>query len=210
MGKKYLKIIFLFIYFIFCILSFKAEAQLWEAIPPYNVLWPLWSPILSPPDAVSGKPTPLVDYLDKTTLLPVQPAFIWNPDLPYFNVLYNSPPSTVGSYSAPTLYYNDPTTSRLLPYDYNVLRPWPPSYLLETTYVYGVPVTGPVALTLPLGYENLLSFDPLAWLNFVIPLLNYAWQTRFSIYNPYLLTAADLYPADWIYVATYTAPLTVL
>lgn len=66
----------------------------------------------------------------------------------------------------------------------------------------GIFVTLPVALELPLGYENLISFDPIAWLNFSIPLLNYLWQATYSV-NPYLLNAADLYPADWIYLATY-------
>ena len=216
MKNKYFKTVILFICFAFCMLSLKAEAQLWKAIPPYNVLWPLWSPILSPPDPVTGEPTPLVDYLSYNTLLPVQPAFVWNPDLPYFNILYNSAPPSTGSYTAPTLYYYEPTESSLLPsssyyyYSTSAFQEWPPTYLNETVEVApDVFVSGPVPLDLPIGYENFLSFNPIAWLEFTIPLLNYLWQAKYFV-NPYLLDAADLYPAAWVYTATYTEPLPVL
>ena len=70
MKSKFVKITILFFFFIFCMLSYKAEAQLWEPLPPYNLLWPLWSPVLSPPDPVTGEPTPLVDSLYENTVLP--------------------------------------------------------------------------------------------------------------------------------------------
>lgn len=206
MKNQYCRIIIFCIYFIFFMLLFKAEAQLWKPLPPYNLLWPLWSPVLSPPDPVTGEPTPLVDSLTTNTLLPVQPALIWNPVLPYFNILYNSAPSTVGSYTAPTLYYYDPTEAYLFPYSSSAFQIWPPTYLEKPVEVVpGVFVNLPVAIDLPVGYETLITFNPIAWLDFTIPLLNYIWQAYYSV-NPYLLNAADLYPADWIYTATYSAP----
>ncbi len=192
MKSKYFIIIILLTYFTFCIFCYKAKAQLWEPIPPYNLLWPLWSPVLSPPDPVTGKPTPLIDYLYENTVLPVQPAFIWNPELPYFNILYNSPPSYVGDTTLPTLYYYEPTEASLLPSTYSstAFQVWPPTYLEEPVEVApDVFVDLPVAIDLPVGYETLINFDPIAWLNFSIPFLNALWQTTYYI-NPYLLSAA--------------------
>jgi hypothetical protein len=70
----------------------SALAQYWQAMPPFNVLWPLWVPELSPPDA-TGIPRPIVDTVSATTVLPpgVEPAWVWDftKDYPYF--LYNGP-----------------------------------------------------------------------------------------------------------------------
>ena len=82
-------IIFFIIIASFWLFTNIGYAQLWKAIPPYNVLWPLWSPILSPPDPVTGLPSPLVTTLNESTYLPVQPAMVWDPSLPYFHLLYN-------------------------------------------------------------------------------------------------------------------------
>ena len=49
-------------------------AQTWQAMPPYNLLWPLWSPTLSPPDPVTGTPTPILTELTSSTVFPVQPV----------------------------------------------------------------------------------------------------------------------------------------
>lgn len=212
MKTKYFKIMIVFLFFGFCILSLKVEAQLWEAIPPYNLLWPLWSPVLSPLNPVTGEPTPLVNYLGPNTLLPVQPAFVWNPDLPYFTMLYNSVPYYAGSTADPTLYYFDPTEASLLTsyYTSTAFKTWPPSYLDRTIEISpGIFITGPVAINLAPGYETLLSFNPITWLNYSIPLLNYLWQDLYGV-DPYLLIAANLYPADWIYQATYTPPPPVI
>ena len=171
----------------FCIFFTKLEAQLWQALPPYNVLWPLWSPVLSPPDPVTGIPTPLVTELDKNTLLPVQPAFIWNPDLPYYNIIYN----TLSSYGAPTLMYWDNTEfAPIGVWNGAIFQRWPPSYLLQTIEPYpGIYITIPDTIDLPVGYENLYTMPP--YLNWFVPLVNVAWQDWYGI-DPYLLTAYDL------------------
>jgi len=63
-----------------------ASAQLyWQPMPPYNVLWPLWSPPLSPlvgpADPITGLPTPvpIITSLSNNTILPVQPVLAWDP-----------------------------------------------------------------------------------------------------------------------------------
>ncbi len=86
----------------------------WTALPPYNTLWPLWSPALSPVDTVTNLPVPIVTSLAPSTVLPVQPGLTWNPNLTYPWLLYNTP---VG------LSYFDPL------YGINF---WPPSSLLDT------------------------------------------------------------------------------
>lgn len=60
--------IFLFIIIVLLSSSFflrtSSYAQNWFNLPPYNILWPLWSsdllPDLSPVHPVTGLPTPLV------------------------------------------------------------------------------------------------------------------------------------------------------
>ncbi|MGA1825308.1 MAG: hypothetical protein ACMUIP_11670 [bacterium] len=52
--------------------------QYWSALPPYNLLCPLWSPVLSPPDPATGVPTPLVTELTPATVLPVEPVLAWD------------------------------------------------------------------------------------------------------------------------------------
>lgn len=117
------------------IASGTAQAQYWQAIPPYNLLWPLWSPALSPTNPLTGVPTPLVSTLTSGTVLPAQPALVWDPayTLPY--LLYNVPVAYGGG-----MVYFDP---------YFGLNPFPPPYLLD-------PITGsPAPLTLPTGFASL-------------------------------------------------------
>ncbi len=78
---------------IFCFsFTWTAHAQdYWTALPPYNTLWPLWSPALSPVDAATGLPVPIVSSLGPSTVLPVQPGLTWNPSLSYPWLLYNTP-----------------------------------------------------------------------------------------------------------------------
>ncbi|MGA1841660.1 MAG: hypothetical protein ACMUIU_13640 [bacterium] len=64
--------------FVFLAYSFS-YAQYWVALPPYNLLWPLWSPVLSPPDPITGLSIPLTTELTGSTILPVQPGLAWNP-----------------------------------------------------------------------------------------------------------------------------------
>ncbi|MGA1794607.1 MAG: hypothetical protein ACMUIL_02005 [bacterium] len=129
----------------FLIASPAVQAQNWVPIPPYNLLWPLWSPALSPPDAVTGIPIPLLNSLNSQTLLPVQPVLMWDPvirDFPY--MLYNIPQPLGGGMVFFDQYYG--------------LNPWPPPYLTD-------PVTGsPVPITLPTGFAALspTPLDPFA------------------------------------------------
>lgn len=74
----------------------SASAQYWHAMPPYNLLWPLWSQALSPVDAISGVSTPLVTTITASTQLPVAPAWVWQPERPYPLFLYNAPLSLGG------------------------------------------------------------------------------------------------------------------
>jgi len=83
----------------------------WQALPPYNTLWPLWSPALSPINTTTGFPTPIVSNLYPSTVLPVQPGLTWDPARLYPWLLYNTP---IG------MAYYDPL------YGVNL---WPPSYL---------------------------------------------------------------------------------
>ena len=84
----------MYIIFVVCTIilsfSFISNAQNWTALPPYNTLWPLWSPSLSPADDV-GNPTPLVTSLTLDTYLPIQPGLTWDPRQNYPWMLYNTP-----------------------------------------------------------------------------------------------------------------------
>lgn len=85
-------------------------AQYWTTLPPYNLLWPLWSPPLSPVD-----PTPLISDLIDNTILPVQPAIIWDPIL---NTIYGInpwPPSYLLDVTVPSI---------VLPPNLTGLNPW--------------------------------------------------------------------------------------
>lgn len=72
-------------------LSTKVFAQYWTALPPYNVLWPLWTSTLSPPDPITGLPTPIITELTTETILPVQPALAWDPSQTEPMLLFNIP-----------------------------------------------------------------------------------------------------------------------
>ena len=112
-----------------------AMAQDWAALPPYNIMWPLWSPTLSPPDPLTGVPTPLITELSSSTILPVQPVLAMNP----YGIA--SPMGDVFPY----LFYNSPGGVLFFDLFYG-LNPWPPPDFLD-------PVTGsPIPLTLPIGF----------------------------------------------------------
>lgn len=116
--------------------NITVQAQYWAATAPYNLLWPLWSPALSPVDTFSGLPTPLLGQVTNTTVLPVQPIMLWDPAMTFPWLLYNIPPVLGGG-----LTFFDP---------YYGMNPWPPSYLLD-------PLTSPIPL--PLGYDLLSPFS---------------------------------------------------
>lgn len=182
--KSIKTIIFLsaLIFVLFLICNHLVIAQTWLALPPYNFLWPLWSPALSPVDPATGLKNPIVSSLYSNTVLPLQPGIAWNPifDYPYF--LYNSP---VG------LQYYD------LVYGIN---PWPPSYSLD-------PITGaPIPIRPPVGYSFLPVTDP-TWIETNLPIANLAYLseypnlalTAYSISLPFNLTGLDPWLASLIY-----------
>ena len=189
----YIQIISVIIMIIFLSFGSPVMAQdLWVPLPPYNILWPLWSPVLSPPDAL-GVPTPLLTTLNANTILPIEPVVVWDPSLPYFYLLYSQP------WDPGIFYYN---------YYAEDFYSWPPDYLTATN-----PVTGalsPVPLSLPAGYETLMSLDPALWLHYWVPLINTRIQDWwYGGINPYLLTPVDLLPASYTFNAFYIDLLTL-
>jgi len=132
-------LLFVFIY--------TSHAAYWTALPPYNTLWPLWSPVLSPltgPGA--GVPTPIVSSLDPTTVLPVQPGLTWDPSWTYPWLLYNTPTG---------LGYFDQR------YGFNA---WPPSYLVGAPLI----LKGPWANLAPTLIDWGQVYLPLANLTYAL------------------------------------------
>lgn len=156
-----LSFVFALICLTFTFVSTIQAQDYWTALPPYNTLWPLWSPALSPFDAVTGIPTPIVSSLASSTVLPVQPGLTWNPSLEYPWLLYNTP---VG------LAYFDPL--------YGV-NSWPPSSLLDSA-------GAPLPITLPDLYGSLPPTSSL-WLQQNVLFAN----SYFLQAYPSLLLAAD-------------------
>lgn len=137
-----------------------SHAQYWQALPPYNLLWPLWSPALSPADPVTGVSIPLINDLTNETILPVQPAMVWDPAQQFPWLLYNIPSVLGGGLT----YFNP----------YYGLNPWPPSYLTD-------PVSGaPAPITLPLGFGLL----PPTEIDDFGPFFNAANTTYAILYPP--------------------------
>lgn len=149
-----------------------AQADYWIALPPYNVLWPLWSPALSPQDPITGLPAPLVNVLTGHTILPVQPAMVWDPATPEVN---NAP--------YPWLLYNMPIQfgGGLLMWDqFYGMRPFPPEYMTD-------PLTGaPLPITLPLSYWLLgpIDFDEIWAYNY--------WLGNATYSNTYNVPLSEL------------------
>ena len=137
----------------------------WVALPPYNTLWPLWSPPLSPVSSLTGLPAPIVTSLRPTTVLPVQPGLTWDPSVGYPWLLYNTP---LG------LAYYDPLRGVNL---------WPHPLLINT--ITGTPIT----LTLPLGYQTLPPTSSL-WLYSNVPAANQSYIAAYSTFTPVNTVAA--------------------
>jgi hypothetical protein len=192
-GKIFKKSVLPFVLLLsfICFLSIYARAQVWQPIPPYNLLWPLWSPVLSPPDPVTGIPTPIINELTKSTVLPVEPALVWDPALPHFYLLYNYIPA----YGNPYLKYFDPTIGL---FGYNIFEDWPPGYLLTSTNTTTGTAIVPAPISLPIGYENLFLFDPITWTNFWLPRVNTLWENDYGA-NPYFLTPEQVLNPLFIY-----------
>ena len=117
-NKKYFIIVLICTFMVLVAVSlfdFKpSQAQYWAAMPPYNILWPLWSPALSPPvTPLLALPTPLVNFPEYT--LSVKPGKGWDPCQP--NVEFD------GIYG---------------------LNPWPPPYLTDPMVGSQAPITLPI------------------------------------------------------------------
>ena len=156
-----------------------AQAQYWTAMAPYNVLWPLWSPALSPVNPVTGLATPLVTSITRDTILPVQPAMLWDPASPGAN---NGP--------LPWLAYNAPLAfgGGLMIWDqYYGMRPFPPDYMLD-------PISSaPLPIPLPLSYWRLepIGFEEINAYHFLLG--NLAYSSIYGAPLANLLTAAEFW-----------------
>ena len=146
-----------------------ATATNWVQLPPYNLLWPLWSPVLSPVDPVTALPTPIVSSVSNATVLPVQPALFWDPARTYPFFLYNIPLLWGGGLSYFDAFYG--------------LNPWPPSYLLDAA-------GAPLPISPAAGFAGLSPTPILPEFVFTGNLL-YSEQYGVPITN--LLTAGDIW-----------------
>lgn len=148
------------------------QAQYWEALPPYNLLWPLWSPELSPvPPTGMPFPVPLLSSLDNTTVLPVQPVLAWDPALEFPWLLYNIPPTFGGG-----LTYFDP---------FYGLNPFPPPYLLDD-------VGAPLPIGLPVDYGALPPTDMNSFAPYV-SIGNLFYNALYPVDLASLLTVANIW-----------------
>lgn len=170
--KLQISILYLFIPLIFISLR-PAKAQNWVAMPPYNTLWPLWSPALSPINNTTGLPTPVVTSLKPSTVLPVQPGLTWNPVLNYPWLLYNTPAGMV---------YYDPLGGIDL---------WPPA--LFTNQITGLPII----LTLPANYSTLLP-TPVWWIINNVATANWSYLVAYPSYAATIAGANLTIPAPTI------------
>lgn len=167
------RVIAIFIFGIIVLFSYTSiQAAYWTALPPYNVLWPLWSPALSPLDPITGQSIPLLTHLDKDTILPVQPGLVWDPYQAEPYALYNNPLVYFGG----LLYFNQI-------FGFNT---WPPPYMFDSNSGFPLPIV------LPLGYSALPPTD-LSFLEYFIPLANSMFSTRYGVPLQYLLTATQIW-----------------
>jgi hypothetical protein len=141
----------------------------WVQLPPYNLLWPLWSPALSPVDPVTGLPTPIVPSVSNATILPVQPGLFWDPSRTYPFFLYNIPLLWGGGLTYFDAFYG--------------LNPWPPSYLVDAA---GLPL--PIDLTA--GFAGL---TPTAILPEFVFTGNLLYSEQYGIPITNLLSAGDIW-----------------
>jgi hypothetical protein len=166
-------------------LGSMAEADTWIPLPPYNVLWPLWSPALSPVNPITGLAMPLVSSIDSSTVLPIQPGLAWNPAISYPYLLFNVPGGLA--------YYD-------IIYGIDI---WPPDYMIN-------PSTGtPLPIDLPLGWNLLPPTDPL-WIKDNVPVANLAYIAAYQSYAQQAYSfglPANLSGLDpWLVSLTYPTP----
>ncbi|MGA1823377.1 MAG: hypothetical protein ACMUIP_01850 [bacterium] len=145
--KHYKSTVLIFLIVIGLVFPAITSAQNWIELPPYNTLWPLWSPTLSPVSDTTGLPTPIINSLAPSTVLPVMPGLTWDPSMPYPWLLYNT-------FSG--LAYFDPLAG---------INLWPAPSLIDNAGL-------PSPLSLPLGFADLPPTDA-SWLsNNVFPANN--------------------------------------
>ena len=121
---KQLVCLFIIVLIVAFFINIPASAQYWQAMPPYNLLWPLWVRPLSPGGV------PAISSLTEDTVLPVQPSWVWNINLDYPWFLYDMSPGAAGG-----LFYWDlligfrpfdqtsPLPTATLPWYYRTLAP---------------------------------------------------------------------------------------
>ena len=153
--------IFLILIFLFSICySPIAQAQAtWAAMPPYNTLWPLWSPTLSPVNPITGIPAPIVNSLYNNTVLPIQPGLTLDPRQANPYLLYNTPLGMA---------YFDPIWGVNL---------WPPKNLLDP--ILGTPL--PINLSLIKGWSTLAPTST-TWLLGNVPIGNNAYYNAYTTF----------------------------
>ncbi len=158
---------------LFCATSIQAQLY-WTNLPPYNLLWPLWSPALSPLDPVTKLPTPIVSTLGRNTILPIQPALAWDnvafPKGPVW-LMYNVPPA----FGSGLLYWTS----------LYGLNPFPPSYLLT-------PGGFPIPNTLAAGFTYLLPTKTKHFASWV-QVANLIYSSIYGIPTTSLIGAADIW-----------------
>jgi len=152
----------------------SVNTQNWVALPPYNLLWPLWSPALSPVNPITGLATPLISALTANTILPAQPGLVWDPTAfpkapPW--LLYNVPPDFGGGLLYWTSLYG--------------LNPFPPSYLLDPTGL-------PIPITLKANYSLLLPTKTKSFASWV-DVANLLYAATYGTSTAGLLTAVNIW-----------------
>jgi len=152
--------------------------QYWIALPPYNTLWPLWSPALSPLDPTTGLPTPIVTSLAPNTILPVQPGLTWDPSMAFPWFLYNSPFNT--------LIYYDTVFG---------INPWPPTNYLAPApnFIISSFAGAPIPISLPVNYSWLPPTDP-AWIQDTLHLANEYYAAAYQYYVNNASSILPLFP----------------
>ncbi|MGA1842124.1 MAG: hypothetical protein ACMUIU_16005 [bacterium] len=177
-NKINILIVITIIVFLSLIISSMVQCQYWTALPPYNTLWPLWSPALSPVNPTTGLPTPIVTSLTPSTILPVQPGLTWDPITEFPWLLYNSPFNT--------LIFFDTIFG---------INPWPPSNYVSYgfNYINATPTGNFIPINLPVNYSALPPTDP-AWILSTVPLVNDYYAASYQYYINNANSISPLFP----------------
>jgi hypothetical protein len=85
----------------FVLLSMAEADTCTLLLPPYNIMWPLWSPARSTVHSITGLPTPFAGSFNSLTVLAVQPVIAWDPAIRYPYLLFihqEAPPIMIPIY----------------------------------------------------------------------------------------------------------------